>query len=411
MDRDARLRILYVSKRLPVRDATHAGGRITFHYLDSLATWANVDLLAMLTGHESPTELPEVRSFRPVQAHLDSNASSPKGLLARAVAFSRLLVWTIRMARSQCYDLLILERSALSWMAPVVRRVTGATNILLIVHDFWFDRLEADAASLGPPRGVYYTFLSRIASRIETWGVLSVSGIICYDYRTRDLVLRMQERGRNATRAAVLLMPPYFTKWSESAKVSSRISFYGSMSRSVNWRSAKWFIELVLPQIRAVIPGASFSVVGANPPDELLRYGNSESVIVTGYLEDPGPYLAASEVFVAPLISGTGIKIKVLEAMAAGVPVVANDIAMQGIPAQANRDYLHAQSVDEFAIQVVKVLQDVQLRTALAESARKLVASRFSLSSAQMRQQSFIEYLAGNGARHHGWTERDIVTK
>lgn len=153
----------------------------------------------------------------------------------------------------------------------------------------------------------------------------------------------------------------------------------------------------MLPQIRSVIADATFSVVGANPPADLLSCNDGESVTVTGYVEDPGPYLASCEVFVAPLISGTGIKIKVLEAMASGVPVVANDVAMQGIPAQADRDYLHAQSADDFALQVVKLLQNIHLRTALAKSARRLVASRFSLSNAQGRQQRFIQYLAGNG--------------
>jgi len=146
--------------------------------------------------------------------------------------------------------------------------------------------------------------------------------------------------------------------------------------------------------------------VGAKPPADLLSCNDGESVTVTGYLEHPGPLLASSDLFVAPWITGTGIKIKVLEAMASGVPVVANAIAMQGIPAQAERDYLHAESADEFAEQVIRLMRDAALRASVASSAERLMEAHFSLADALDRQRGFIEKLAGSGRSFDEATRR-----
>ena len=170
MDRNARLQILCVSKRLPARDVTHAGGQITYYYLSSVARWADLDLIALVTRNESPGELPAVRTFDLVSSRLDAHdASSPRGLLTRAIAYSRLLLRAIRMTskmRTRRYDLVILERSAVSWIAPLLRRFCRVQTVLLIVHDFWFDRLQADAARASGSGASYLRLLSRIARSI-----------------------------------------------------------------------------------------------------------------------------------------------------------------------------------------------------------------------------------------------------
>ena len=101
----------------------------------------------------------------------------------------------------------------------------------------------------------------------------------------------------------------------------------------------------------------------------------------------------------APLLSGTGIKIKVLEAMGSGIPIVANSIAMQGIPAQADRDYLHAESHGEFAHQVVRLLQDQVLAAEISKNGQQLIDAAFDLSRGPAQQRNFFHQVAGRTDR------------
>jgi glycosyltransferase involved in cell wall biosynthesis len=392
---DIRLQVLYVSKRLPVRDANHAGGQITYKYLCSMAEWADVDVIALAAGGESAAGMPPVRSTDVIlAAGLDrTDASSLKGILVRGLAYSRLLARATRAATGRRYDVVVLERSALCGIAPFLSAFCGVKQIVLIVHDLWFDRLEADARGTGVFRSMYFSWLSRLARAFETWGQRNVSGIICFDYRTREIISSGSGHV-GQLRLPVLVLPPYYTIWPEEEIEPSSVCFYGNMARSVNWRSAIWFIERVLPMIRTEVSNAVFYVVGASPPDSLLKHHDGKTVVVTGYLDAPGALLARAQAFVAPLLSGTGIKIKVLEAMASGVPVVGNGISLQGIPAQRDRDYLHAESAEEFAVQVVRLLNDMSLGEALAENARGFVTSRFDYEGGASRQRYFFEQLA-----------------
>ena len=97
-----------------------------------------------------------------------------------------------------------------------------------------------------------------------------------------------------------------------------------------------------------------FVIVGSNPNKELLKYC-SERVIVTGYIEDVSQYFEECLCLVAPLVHGAGIKVKILEAMSAGIPVLTNDIGIEGIP--AGRDsYLHCSSPEDYATAIRKIL-------------------------------------------------------
>lgn len=113
------------------------------------------------------------------------------------------------------------------------------------------------------------------------------------------------------------------------------VLFFGAMARPENYLSAIWYIENVMPRIQDL--KLKFVVLGSNPAEVFEKYINDE-VIVTGFVEDVTPYFEKSLCLVAPLVLGAGIKVKILEAMSAGIPILTNAIGIEGISATTQKN-------------------------------------------------------------------------
>ena len=123
------------------------------------------------------------------------------------------------------------------------------------------------------------------------------------------------------------------------------IIFYGAMSRPENYLSAEWFINNVMPLLSK---DYRFIIIGNSPDKSLMKYA-SDRVIITGFVDDPSPYFQNALCLAAPLLLGAGVKIKVIEALSAGLPVLTNDIGIEGIEAVNNESYFHCGTPEEYA--------------------------------------------------------------
>ncbi|MCP4593670.1 MAG: glycosyltransferase, partial [bacterium] len=104
----------------------------------------------------------------------------------------------------------------------------------------------------------------------------------------------------------------------------------GNMAWPPNTNGVQWFCEHVWPAVARANPRAKFYIVGKNPPPAIQRLAG-ENVIVTGYVDDERPYIHRAHLFVVPLLEGSGIRIKILTAMAMGRPVLSTSVGAEGI--------------------------------------------------------------------------------
>lgn len=164
------------------------------------------------------------------------------------------------------------------------------------------------------------------------------------------------------------------------------ILFYGAMSRDENWKSAIWFIENVLNKIMDM--NVRFIIVGNKPNKKLLKY-SSKKVIVTGFVEDIRPYMQKSLCLVAPLVLGAGIKVKVLEALSAGIPVLTNEIGIEGINATNNKEYYHCSSPEEYIDIIKKLVRGQEDVKSISKNAKTLIKNQFNCEQSlyEFRQQ------------------------
>jgi glycosyltransferase involved in cell wall biosynthesis len=171
--------------------------------------------------------------------------------------------------------------------------------------------------------------------------------------------------------------------------------FVAEMGTLVNVHSILHFYDTIYPSIRQELPQIKLYLVGRKPSVEIINLAVDESVLVTGYVDSVKPYIARSSIFVAPLILGTGIKNKVLEAMAMGKCVVTTSIGAQGINAVSGEDLIITDNPNEFATWVVNLLKDKQLRQKLGDNARRIIETKYSWKKiAERLDQIFKEAVA-----------------
>jgi glycosyltransferase involved in cell wall biosynthesis len=143
-----------------------------------------------------------------------------------------------------------------------------------------------------------------------------------------------------------------------------------------NADGARWFAMTILPSVLAQQPRACFLAVGKQPPNSLLKAA-AGCVEAPGYVDDPQPYWNRSQAFVVPLRAGGGMRVKILEAWARGVPVVATTVGAEGITYRAGENILIADTPQAFAEGVLAILKDAALAERLAIGGRAAVEQHY----------------------------------
>jgi polysaccharide biosynthesis protein PslH len=159
---------------------------------------------------------------------------------------------------------------------------------------------------------------------------------------------------------------------------SKNIVTLGTLHYPPNADGIRWFMEKVYPLVQASIPGITLTVIGKNPPEDFIQAASVDpSIQVTGYVPDLDPYLKKAALMVVPVRAGSGMRVRLLEAFSRGVPTITTTIGLEGIDAQTDVDVLVADTADDFARQVYRLMNDEALRLALAQNGRRLAETKY----------------------------------
>jgi len=153
--------------------------------------------------------------------------------------------------------------------------------------------------------------------------------------------------------------------------------FTGVMSYKPNIDAVVYFFREIFPLIKARVEGVKLYIVGKDPVKEVLAL-ESHDTIVTGYVDDIRGYAEKASIYICPLRMGAGIKNKILEAMAMGMPIVATPKSLAGMDVVVGNDLLSADGPEEFADATVRLLNDRKLREYLSKNARKTIEIKYN---------------------------------
>jgi glycosyltransferase involved in cell wall biosynthesis len=183
-----------------------------------------------------------------------------------------------------------------------------------------------------------------------------------------------------------------------SPPTPSSLLFVGNFRHAPNVEGIRWFMGNVYPLIRREAPEVDLTLVGASPPPDIRQLGQQKGIEVTGYVQDIRPYLEKGAVFLCPMVTGGGMRGKVLEAMSMARPVVSTSRGAEGIQAVSERDLFLADEPEAFANAVLRLLEESETRITVGENARHLVKGSYSADVIFPRVESRYEQLIRAGS-------------
>jgi len=155
-----------------------------------------------------------------------------------------------------------------------------------------------------------------------------------------------------------------------------RVTFLGGMHWPPNAEGVSWFAEHVWPQVARQVPTAVLTVIGKGGAQALPGLDDTR-VEITGYVDDPRRYLAETAVFIVPLWSGAGMRVKILDAWCWGLPIVSTTIGAEGLAARHGENMLLADDGAAFADSVIRVFRDRRVADGLADGGRATVEDSY----------------------------------
>lgn len=202
-----------------------------------------------------------------------------------------------------------------------------------------------------------------------------------------EMLMRDRFGITNVTSVPTGVDTAYFEKPLNS--ISERdLVFVGSMDWMPNIDGMRWFLSDVFPRIQAQRPGTTLAIVGRNPPPIILEAASDPLIHVTGTVPDVRPYLWKSSLSIVPLRVGGGTRLKIFEAMAAGIPVVSTTIGAEGLPAKHGNTIQIADSGAAFADECLALLSQPAAHERLSQAALNLVVQNFSWEQVTRRFES-----------------------
>lgn len=376
-------RLLFLLHCTPAANALHGGGRLIAHLIAGMAERRPVAVVH-LRDVDEPAMEEELRAKCELVFEVPRTRTRrrlPARVLHRLKVLGAPLVgmppWAAHLPGRRFADvvrdvltrwrpeIVQLEFSVMGRYLPALRD-SGAARVLSH-HMPGSDAEDSFRKSAGRPSAALATLRRAAWERFERRVMHNVDAVVTFTEQDRELAARQAGTTPVWTipiGTAVPLQPS-----SPLGTSPDTILFVGNYGHPPNRDGASRLAYRILPLVREHRPGARLWLVGAS--SDRLEVVSSEYVQIIGQVPDIGPYFEAAAVVAAPLRQGGGIRIKVLETLAAGKALVASARALQGIPAQDGSEVVIAKSDREFAAQIVRLLADDSLREALARQARR----------------------------------------
>jgi len=265
-------------------------------------------------------------------------------------------------------------------MGQYAERVPGAFKVLDAHNALWllYKRLW-ETMSPGPRKwllGRDWRLLRSYEGRM----VREFDAVLAVSHEDRAA---LQEAAGQPVDTASFTIVPIAIDTDEVAVVEreaepSRILHIGTMYWPPNIDAVRWFVREVYPLIRQQWPDVQFDVVGSRPPAELLAFNDAGlGINVIGYVEDPTSYQRRAAVMVVPLLAGGGMRVKILNGLAKGIPIVSTTLGYEGIEVTPGQSILVGDTPKAFAAQVLRVLNNPGLGEHLAANGRRLVEEMY----------------------------------
>jgi len=384
------MRILQIAPRLCWPLDTGAKLR-NYHLARVLAQRASVSLLAFADREQSVSELekfyaqvitvPHVRGYTLPKIVHGAVGNTPLPVLNYTSPVMKDAL--TRLLNDQEFDVIQVESVHLINYLPGIRATTKSALVVCDWHNLESELLRQYAErEQNPFRRAYARRTARLMSDVEHRALNEFDA---------HIVVSEQDARRLSSlnpKASVYIIgngvdTAYYVR---SGRVSgnqsprTRILFVGSMDYHANIDGAINFARDIWPQVHARKAGLVFTIVGKDPDPQVRELAAIDGVEVTGTVTDVRPFYREAVASIVPLRVGGGSRLKILEAMAAGVPVISTGLGAEGLEVQDAENILIVDNASEFTTAIATVTENASVRQRLISAGRALVAERYDWS-------------------------------
>jgi glycosyltransferase involved in cell wall biosynthesis len=288
---------------------------------------------------------------------------------ARELAAPEVIAAAEALLGAAGVDVVHVEFGTLAFLAEVVRRVAPDARLVITEHEpGWIAGRSSERSGL--KRRLNAWVEARAWRRFARRWLPLADAVVTFTPEDRNEVRALL--GRDAPPVCIIPLrisraPPGERDGNDAVPIASDLLFVGNYRHPPNEDAARRLASGILPRIAAARPGTQLTLVGVDPPADLPP---SDGMVVTGAVPSTAPYLAGTKLVIVPLRQGGGMRVKVLEALAAGKPVIASSLAVAGLPLSPGHDYAPAESDAEFAAAALALLGDPARCRSLGEAGR-----------------------------------------
>lgn len=283
----------------------------------------------------------------------------------------------------ETFDVVHLESLFMTPYVPLIRSLSAAKVVLRshnVEHVIW----QRVAAST--PYGLKRWYLKHLALTLRAYELEHINdydGVVCITKGDADY---FRQHGCRRPLTSI----PFGVEPEDAANVEvepASLFHIGAMDWLPNRESIEWLLEEVWPVVHREVPQAHLYLAGRKMPQRWMD-ARIEGVTVVGEVPDAGYFIAGKQINVVPLLSGSGIRVKIIEAMAAGKAVVTTTVGAQGIEYTDGENLLVADTPEQFAAQIKRLVADQEYCRSVGEAAARLVAEHYDVKrlTAQLLQ-------------------------
>jgi len=273
-------------------------------------------------------------------------------------------------------DVVQMESVYLSGYLPVIKKMAPDALNVLRLHNLEYQIWHSLA---GKKKGLLRkTYLTNLSERLRNYERAA--------WKQFDLLLPITEKDANQVKmledADQMLVAPFSIDVDQIpvTHVQERWVGYhlGAMDWLANQDAIKWFLQEVWPKLHKAVPSFEFYFAGRNMPDS-FKTMRREGVFCKSEVPDAHEFIADKKILIVPLRSGGGIRVKILEAMAAGKVIIATGMAIKGIDARAGEHFMLVRKPADFVAATKWVLENKQAAEQMAERARALILEKYDM--------------------------------
>lgn len=283
-------------------------------------------------------------------------------------------------------DIIVLEWTNIVNLIDSIKKIFLTAKYVASEHDVAFLGEYRKYMQGNKSEDAYNIYVKRKNKELES--LRKCDMIMPHNYKDKQLLI-----DNGIQKEKIFVLTPYYNNMNyiNRKKHNKDILFFGAMYRKENYEAALWFIDKVMPYLEKY--NLRFVVLGNKPP-KILKNKECKNVIITGFVENITQYFEESLCMVSPLITGAGIKIKILEALSSGIPVLTNEIGIEGIPAKDGESYFHCISPEDYIKVILNLLNDNYEDYSLLQ--KNIIKNNFDLDSGFLNYHNMLKKIKDN---------------